>query len=63
MAGNLSNYIYLRYEGVAGFHQVLKGSTLPVGSRLKVIGDGKFVALMEANKKEATILSTVTRGV
>lgn len=48
---------------MAGFHQVLKGSTLPVGSRLKVIGDGKFVALMEANKKEATILSTVTRGV
>lgn len=48
---------------MAGFHQILKGSTLPVGSRLKVIGNGRFVALMETHKKLATVLSTITRGV
>ncbi|XP_066147264.1 uncharacterized protein clos [Euwallacea fornicatus] len=50
------------YDGVAGFRRILKGSALPVSSKVRVMANGHFLGLVQANQEIASVLAAVVQS-
>ncbi|CAG9762311.1 unnamed protein product [Ceutorhynchus assimilis] len=48
-----------QYDGAAGFKEISKGSSLPVSSKIKILGNGHFLATLQHTRGTGTILGAV----
>ncbi|KAL1509270.1 hypothetical protein ABEB36_004033 [Hypothenemus hampei] len=51
-----------KYDGVAGFKRVIKGTSLPINAKIKIISNGHFLAVLQKKKKRGIILGGVVKG-
>ncbi|XP_048520091.1 uncharacterized protein LOC109536439 isoform X1 [Dendroctonus ponderosae] len=52
----------LSYDGVAGFREILRGSSLPISSKVRTVGNGHFVVALQENRQTGSILEAVAKG-